>query len=769
MSHDLTYDLEHWNGALAKLVEQAALERPGVVVVELAEAEALGRELALAAQGSRIERPPPLYLIGNFRNETTGGIRKTTLNLRAERSGHPAIRKAFTVGAADAPAAVRQWAADSLDAFSRDSTPRPSTDARAESKQLAERARMHFRMANWVEALALAEAALLLEPDQPALQAEALIAITRHLLQNWRATGPEYTWVLKDAETMLRLRRRGLDHLEAFVAAGGKIDDYYRKSEVNHLLTIRSLCLKSQHLAGYPPGLEALVAPERAHQREVISRVLERVTRNHEACDGQLASWLLDGLPPAEQSSRQRELILKYQDLPGASARTKRFLSGWTIPRYVDSPDYRAALDVLAKEGNQHVREAIAEIQAKLDQPAGVVETPAVPVQNTIRLRPVPVQIVDRNGLKPFSNSLFRLRGIEAIGPGVDVLWSTRNLYVMTNKDEATPLPHDAQDQRNITDVCYDGRYAWAALRGSTGGTSLFLLDPKSKRTTDVSATEGLPQFTAEEWRRHGGALSLTIAPLGPGRVCVAGACGRTWIAEVKYDDTAKKPEVTMLLEAREVPSPTDSEQGNQTRLAFVPGSLIPLRYPMKGVERLLAVRSGSSLLMQENKYNPLIIDLKTRDVSVLQPNLLRKDGVTNVFFGEAETGAFRIVWSRTSGVKPQLTRIDSRGQVSVPIQMDYPGPVGRLIQIGDRLHLLRMQTPPQVKGQPAVIKSNDLRTDWWLVDPATGKCTLAAKGLPHVGRVTVSSHYGLVAIREYGDPAEVLNLVDIASPAANP
>ena len=69
VSNDLGYQFEHLKGAFAKLAESVALDRKGVVVVELAEAEALAKEIALAAPGAKVERPAPLYLVGEYRHD----------------------------------------------------------------------------------------------------------------------------------------------------------------------------------------------------------------------------------------------------------------------------------------------------------------------------------------------------------------------------------------------------------------------------------------------------------------------------------------------------------------------------------------------------------------------------------------------------------------------------------------------------------------------------------------------------------------------------
>src|SRR5262245_54950352 len=53
---NLSFDQNYLQPAYAKLIEQVLLEQPGVVVVELSEAQAIAHELAIAADNRRIER-----------------------------------------------------------------------------------------------------------------------------------------------------------------------------------------------------------------------------------------------------------------------------------------------------------------------------------------------------------------------------------------------------------------------------------------------------------------------------------------------------------------------------------------------------------------------------------------------------------------------------------------------------------------------------------------------------------------------------------------
>ncbi len=173
VSNNLTFENDHLKAAFAKLAEQIALTRPGIVAVELAEAEALAKELALT-QADKINRSLPLYLLGEFRHDGRGAEQIVTLTLRAQRAGKPVGKAAeLKVKPEAVGAAIREWTSETLDGVATDKTARPPADVKAEARRLGELAANHRRLGNHEEALALLEAGLLLDPEQDKFRAEA--------------------------------------------------------------------------------------------------------------------------------------------------------------------------------------------------------------------------------------------------------------------------------------------------------------------------------------------------------------------------------------------------------------------------------------------------------------------------------------------------------------------------------------------------------------------------------------------------------------------
>jgi hypothetical protein len=315
VSNDLEYTHDYLKGALSKLAEAEALGRNGVVVVELAEAEALAREIALTDPGARVNRPVPVYLMGEYRNEGKGKDRTITLKLRAERGGK-AISKPVELKAktGEEPDAVRKWATETLDALAKDDKPRPPADPKAEAKVLAERARMFASLANWADSLALIEASLLLDPTQTELRVDAVRAAALLMGQSWSVFSPK-----KEEMRVVRpLFRRGLEHLEIATFR----EDFLPPN--NGGVSLRFL-----HAGNglYPvdakadPEVIAELAEMRRERREVLLRMIPDLVKRGQNGERQPVQFALAYLPAKERMRLTEDLIVQFQELPGALER----------------------------------------------------------------------------------------------------------------------------------------------------------------------------------------------------------------------------------------------------------------------------------------------------------------------------------------------------------------------------------------------------------------------------------------------------------------
>ena len=175
VNNSLTHEADQLQRAFAKLVEGELLRRPGVLVVELAEAKALAQEILISSSPG-IERRLPLYLMGEYRLEGVGENRRAQFAWRLLRGEKELDRRQEKdLAEKSLPNRLHQAAVEIVEkALGKSQTP---SDPAIEARQLAERARAFLELGAWQEALAMAEVSLLLKPDQPAVHGNALRAM----------------------------------------------------------------------------------------------------------------------------------------------------------------------------------------------------------------------------------------------------------------------------------------------------------------------------------------------------------------------------------------------------------------------------------------------------------------------------------------------------------------------------------------------------------------------------------------------------------------
>ena len=82
---DISVDYLDLRKAYSHLAERILLSCPGVLVVDIEDADALARESFLSNVPAQIERPRPYYLRGNYRNDGLGPDRKISVELVLEQ------------------------------------------------------------------------------------------------------------------------------------------------------------------------------------------------------------------------------------------------------------------------------------------------------------------------------------------------------------------------------------------------------------------------------------------------------------------------------------------------------------------------------------------------------------------------------------------------------------------------------------------------------------------------------------------------------------
>ncbi len=146
----------------------------------------------------------------------------------------------------------------------------PRADRQAEARQLADRAQQALRVGDWAEALALTEAALLLDPHREEWHHDAVVALgwlTRRHWQHKPAT-------VEEAAPAVNYHRRGLEHLEAFLSTAGDLRPYVTSGGSDFIGRFMGTS-PVFHVAGdCPAEVREFVADARRQQREVLLRLV---------------------------------------------------------------------------------------------------------------------------------------------------------------------------------------------------------------------------------------------------------------------------------------------------------------------------------------------------------------------------------------------------------------------------------------------------------------------------------------------------------------
>jgi len=469
VSNNLEFTHDHLRGAFAKLVEAESLDRKGVVVVELAEAEALAKEVALTAPGGKLDRPLPLYLLGEYRNEGKGKDSTISLKFHAERGGKPVGKlETLTLKPEAAPEALRKWAGAVCDTLAKDDKPRPPADPKAEAKQLAERARVFARLGNWVESLALIEASLLLDPDQAELRFEALRVVATLVTQLWKNHGAPK---IEDVRRIRPLYQRGLEHLET-----ATFRDDLRKdnplSGVNRV-TLRFLRADNDLYSQVPTLVTKDVIAElkvmRRERNEVLLRMLPDVVKRGKFEERELLDFIFTYLPPKERYELAEGLALQFQDQSrptqlafnfGDGARRVRGIT--SFPQADEDAEARAFLERLAEAKNPHIRTASTVLKQKWEADSAVKKTPAP--NSDLALQGVVYRQIEVT--TPVDLPKMSLHGIANAGPGVDVVWGDGILYLAVSFELASRKPSNSNADAKRFSVSGCG----VSSRGSIGG-----------------------------------------------------------------------------------------------------------------------------------------------------------------------------------------------------------------------------------------------------------------------------------------------------------
>lgn len=750
VSQNLTYEFDHLKGAFAKLAEQSALSRPGTVVVELAEAEALAKELALAAPGRTLERPLPLYLLGEFKHERVEGKPVIVLALRAERGGKVVVKPERLQIAADAAAtAVREWASRSVGI---DAAP-AAFDPRREAKQLAARARDFKRLSNWDEFLDLVEASLLLDPDQLELRSEAAhVAMTVksrgfvNLYAHIKSGTLPVPERLKAATLRtLQAHARARDHVEWLIAHATADQSRFVFDAVNGWSASRVVIKPSMPTNRLDAEMKELVRQSYEENRRRLLPLTGQVLRTFTGAGGAWANGLMEGLTAEEGFALLERIILQY---PDTVIGRRGAMNSMSVNRFgavisYTGPEYTAFLDRMSQAPQEWIRTSAKDQELVLEARRAAIPTPGpeqeVSMQSgQVKLTRVDPPITSGDALK------YGFFEMAAAGPGIDVFWSVASVYVMKEKGTVKHVLPDRTGRTNLREGKFDGRYLWFIAGSLDKPDSLLIFDPVTEKFQTVT-------FPGEIVPAQG-SMKLMVVPYAPGKACVLGTFTRNWIALVSADQDFANPTVKVLLEARTAQDRNNGKQYLSTDVTFAPGYMIAVRDHRPGaspeslrilIERRMETAGGGTQNSGVGSHN-LAVDPFHERVEVIKSPFPR---LFSWSFCDTPKGLYFLNQGVPSSDREvHLVRMRALGEVEVLLRGQPQGVGTSLHAIGDRLYIIRVvekDAPPKVEPLRPVLTPRI--SQWYSVNTDGSDYRQIASELPKLSRVWRSSHYGLL------------------------
>ncbi len=632
VSKDLAHKYDYLQTAYATLIEQTLLELKGIAVVELAEARAITRELALAGTASHVTRNLPLYILGEYRNEGIDEDRRVSLSLTLQR-GETQLRAVKKAGLSPDEVAtfLREGSLEMLEGLVKAEQSLP--DPEIEAQQLAERARVFTDIAAWPEAVALIEASLLLKPDQPQCHYDAVYVLTRLVRSCYDSDGDMEQFKRK-ANIGFDYYRLGLGHVEAFLRS----TIFHEGHEYGNFMG--ELWGAAGNIEGYArdraPEIKAICLDLHREKRDLVLRVMEAKAAAGELNDATVDMFIhiVPGRPGLWESAEENyalrlHLIRLVKDLLRAHYWTSTLATWDILPLQKVSPAYGEFIQQIATIPGEKVQAAAEEVwqqyQAAITPKQPAPQEPAKPVTPVdemaadITFHKLELACEDSSGLG--WSSVPRLSGWLPCGNGTDVVWGLKELFLMKEKGRLKRIYKSEERSFNFQSLCYDGQYVWAPAK--SGEESLVLvIDPETEQIFEFTAEDGLPRTS----------FGVAAAPLAPGKICLAGgfrkidvggAPDRGWCALLEVSENGAKS-VDVFHEARLHMYSFDryGEEIWDPHNAFSPSFMAVITDKVNNAGKRVLL--GRTSIPGPASDHPLLIDPEARTVEVLRDRMWR-------------------------------------------------------------------------------------------------------------------------------------------------
>jgi len=747
VSNDLSFKFDYQKTACSKIIEQLLLDDPGVWIVELAEAQAIAKELELHPAEAGITRQLPYLIAGDYRDQGDGADRRVKLTLKLLRGMDELGRRESDVSPEQMPDFLREAALDLLKTVGH--APEHLVDSSIEVQQLAARARELMKYGNWDEAMPVLEACLLLDPSDAYLRRDAIIVsdnFGKRISYNWRNS--------QALRVIFAQYRRGVEHVVYFGRHVADLSPFRSGTGRTFLDTHFFFLVPSADT--FPQDVRAEYLDLMRNARETLLDVVRFRAQQNWGDEGPFIRPAVRTLERPERLDLLLKVILELQDLPGAEKRTIELVRGAhaTEVVQVDPEGDRKFLEQLAAARSPEVRAAIPYLKANFDRmrikpvergakaPGSVQELWFAELK--LEIEGQPGQFLDR------------LDGCVSAGD-FEVMWCSKTVYIMKQPGKLRQLwapPYDLirgssfhSMYPSFTRLIYDGRYLWAAVPGAfikeDSPQRLLVIDPISEKAAEFTAADGLPVVAHDGLSKNQVRQSLAIAPIGPGKICVAGSFGRAWLAVATFDPEHGKS-VRVFHECREAANPANDVQWASTTVAFNPTYMFTLVDPQTQDRRIIVGRQSRQESLGAHQ---LLVDPQRESVSMLPAMIYHAQYREN--FAE-HNGALYYVDRTGPNIIKQTGFPDFRSRAAMILPER-----GWIFIVGNQVHLVNTKWWSGGLGGPMRLVADHFP---WAYAPDIFERN--ARGKPGkdydwkgIELVTIcqSNRYGLVAVVEDG------------------
>lgn len=555
VSRDMAGTHSHLQTAYARMLEELLLRIPGVIVVEMAEAKALSDELSLT--GKAVEREFPLYLMGEFRHETSNPAIPPFVRIAASRGSRTlASRDLPNAQPTNAVSFLRQATTEIIDTLI--TAPAPKGNLELECRSLGQRGQLMFSIGHYEEAAQLAEASLLLDSRQCDVQYLAMNAYGRCSFQKTRTP-----------EDIVRYSELALVHLEPYLLMG-----QFEKMDSEVFCAVFNAITEAFWNAG---------GELQCRMRDMYARVIE--CRHKEGrLNNAFLSLVFDRYRNAQQS---------------------RFLD--QLDTYND-PDLKAV-----------VKAARRFLEPAPPAPVVVAKPVPLPPDSSVKINPPPVNYVHLTpiNLKLVNSSPrdppFNPEGLIPCGKSADVVlnWDPggqREVYLMETPGLLKRV-YQTDNQHAFVGPVYDGQGVWLPIRGQPSSV-LYIRAPEGV-VAEFSDRDGLPDFVSCAVAALGPRRLCLSGSFG------SHLNQRAFVAVLEFSEKGEK-KLRIIHEATGQPLPDKGakEQHADPLMSFNPSFMVYEKSGADPVRKLAIVRSLPGALRGNP---PLLLDPQAERVEVMK------------------------------------------------------------------------------------------------------------------------------------------------------